>query len=91
MHHHVQPVLLGRSLCIYQPRAWSDLCLWPMQYFPIIAEDYENTIDRPDCENRPDNPLFQEQGSLLHCNTRLRNLTRLDHVVKGALRKCAPC
>ena len=61
-----------------------------VQYFPIIAEDYEGTSDRPGCETREDSPHYAEQGRLLHCNTRLRNLTRLDHVVQGALRKCAP-
>ena len=62
-----------------------------LQYFPIIAEDYEGTQDRPGCENPESSPHFAEQGHLLHCNTRLNNLTRLDHVLQGTLRKCVSC
>ena len=60
-----------------------------VQYFPIILEDYQGTSDRPGCETKEDSPYLPEQGHLLHCNTRLQNLTRLDHVLQGALRRCA--
>ena len=53
----------------------------------MILEDYQNTTDRPGCENKEDSEHYPEQGHLLHCNTRLANMTRLDHVVQGALRK----
>ena len=53
----------------------------------MLEEDYQNTTDRPGCENALDSEHYKAQGRLLHCNTRLRNLTRLDHVVKGTLRK----
>ena len=38
------------------------------QYFPVLAEDYELTSDRPQCEKGPDDSHYQEQVRSL-CST----------------------
>lgn len=59
------------------------------QYFPVLPEDYEGTSDRPGCETYAEDDPEHKRGDLLHCNIRLHDLTRLDHVVQGALRRCS--
>ena len=34
-----------------------------LTYFPVLAEDYENTSDRPACEKPPGDPWYEEQVS----------------------------
>lgn len=36
-----------------------------MQYFPVLAEDYELTTDRPACEKPANDPHYENQVRLL--------------------------
>ena len=54
-------------------------------YFPVLPEDYEFTGDRPKCEVQVDHEEYILQGSLVHCNVRLKSLARMEHVIRNAL------
>ncbi|KAL4442053.1 hypothetical protein ABPG77_011314 [Micractinium sp. CCAP 211/92] len=67
-----------------------------LQYFPVTPQDYENTTDRPACENvegggRPQDAHYPLIGALVHCNLRLGPvaLQRLGHFVDQAMRRWA--
>ena len=41
-----------------------------IQFFPVLAEDYELTTDRPSCEKGPDDPYLEGQvGRICRINT----------------------
>ena len=35
-----------------------------IQFFPVLAEDYDQTTDRPSCEKGPDDPYLEGQVGL---------------------------
>ena len=58
-----------------------------IQFFPVLAEDYELTTDRPSCEKDADDPYLEGQGALIACNVYIKNNQRIEHVVASALRR----
>ncbi|KAK9794589.1 hypothetical protein WJX73_000137 [Symbiochloris irregularis] len=60
-----------------------------LKYFPVLPEDYEGTSDRPACEKTLNETHYQDQGAFIACNVRLKNLKRLEDVVRNALRRWA--
>lgn len=58
-----------------------------IQFFPVLAEDYELTTDRPKCEKGPDDPFLEGQGAFIACNVYIKNLQRLEDVVGTALQR----
>ncbi|KAL0030947.1 hypothetical protein WJX79_003275 [Trebouxia sp. C0005] len=55
-----------------------------IQFFPVLAEDYELTTDRPRCEKGTDDPFLKGQGAFIACNVYIKNLQRLEHVAVGS-------
>ncbi|KAL3163114.1 hypothetical protein ABBQ32_009529 [Trebouxia sp. C0010 RCD-2024] len=58
-----------------------------IQYFPVLAEDYDLTTDRPSCEQAPDGRYIESQGAFIACNVYIKNLARIEDMVGTALQR----